>query len=230
MKKTPITIPAAMTAISLVLAGCVNPMPLSVGRPALLPDGHSTLALAAGSVCTTDCWHGVTVAGVVRSHWVNGQYVSEPQDFRPVTTPAPGLDLANMIVPAAIQGGATFGAGVVVAHGIEQAGAWQAQGTAASGKAVGQGIAKGDSAIGSGVAQSGAAIGRGYAAAKPPVITNTNVNTFANTNALSAVSSSKSAAAANASASARATQSQSQLQAQGFFLNQAYVPGTKPLP
>lgn len=210
MKTTIITIPAAFTAITLALGGCYSPQPLSVGSPALLPDGHSTLALAAGSVCTTDCWHGVTVAGVVRSHWVNGQYVSEPQDFRPVTTPAPGLDLAEMIVPAAIQGGATFGAGVVVAHGIEQGGAWQAEGTAASGKYIGQGIANGDRAI-----------GQGYAAAKPPVNVNTNANVFANsntlsnTNTLSAMSSSRS----SASATARAQQSQGQTQIQGLFLN-----------
>lgn len=195
---------------AVALAGCANPNPFSVGRPVTLPDGHSTAALASGSICTTDCWHEVTVAGVVHSHYKNGQYVSDLQDFHAVTAPAPGLDLANMVVPSVIEGGATLGAGVMVRQGLEQAGAWEAEGTAASGKYVGQGIAS-----------SGKAVGQGYASAKPPVITNINTNTFANsntlsnTNMLSAVSSSRS----SASATARAQQSQGQTQIQGLFLN-----------
>lgn len=197
------------TAIGLslvVLSGCYSPQQLSVGAPALLPDGHSTLALASGSVCTTDCWHGVTVAGVVRSHWVNGAFVSEPQDFRPVTTPAPGLDLANLIVPPAVQAAGFVGGSVLESHAIMQAGAWQGEGAAAAGKAIGQGISSGDKAIGQGVAS-----------AKPPIInaTNVNTNTLSNTNMLSASSSSKSAASAKASAA----QSQDQLQIQGIRLD-----------
>lgn len=210
-------------ALSLVaLSGCYSPQPLSVSTPALLPDGHSTLALASGSVCTTDCWHGVTVAGVVRSHWVNGVYVSEPQDFRPISTPAPGLDLAEIIVPPVIQGGATVGAGLLVSRGIMQAGAWEGEGAAASGKAIGQGVATGDKSLGQGVA-----------AAKPSVNTNTNVNTPVAT----AVSASTSTSSANASSHISAvqqnvnnnnnlhqTQQQSQLQLQGFFLNGQNLP------
>lgn len=175
------TITHTAVALSLAaLSGCYSPQPLSVGAPALLPDGHSTLALASGSVCTTDCWHGVTVAGVVRSHWVNGTYVSEPQDFRPTSTPAPGLDLANLIVPAAIGAAGFVGGSVLESHAIMQAGAWQGEGAAAAGKAIGHGVASGDKALGAGVAS-----------AKPPVATSTTVNNnmFANTNSQNAVSS-----------------------------------------
>lgn len=200
--------------LSLVtLSGCYSPQPLTVGAPALLPDGHSTLALASGSVCTTDCWHGVTVAGVVRSHWVNGTYVSEPQDFRPTSTPAPGLDLANLIVPAAIQGAGFVGGSLLESHAIEQAGAWEGEGAAASGKAIGQGIANGDKSLGAGVAS-----------AKPPVNVNTNTNVFANSNTLNNTNTLSSMASAKSSASASASAKQSQGQAQGFFINNGLQP------
>lgn len=201
-----ITVPAAMTAIALGLAACAHPDGLAgVGQPLTLPDGHSSEWLISGGVCADpQCWTEDRVTAGVHTYYRGGRLVSDVHDMRPVTAPAAGYALAQMALPAAIQGGATVGAGVIVSRGIMQAGAWQGEGAAASGKYIGQGIANGDKAIGQGVAS-----------AKPPVINATNVNT----NTVSAVSSSTSAASAAASAKASAAQSQGQSQLQGIRLD-----------
>lgn len=166
----------------LLLAGCAKEVPLHyVGQPVLLPDGHSSeVLLAGGTPADPQHWTQDMVTAGVHTYYRGGVLVSDVHDMRPVTAPGAGYALAQMAIPAAIQGGATFGAGIVVSHGIMQAGAWQGEGAAAAGKAVGQGIANGDKAL-----------GQGYAAAKPPIATSTTVNNnmFANTNSQNAVSS-----------------------------------------
>lgn len=166
------------------LSACAQDQPLHyVGTPLLLPDGHSSEGLLAGGVCADPkCWTQDTVTGGVHTYYRGGVLVSDVHDLRPVTAPAAGYAFAQMAVPAAVNAAGSVGAGALVAHSVQMAGAYQAEGTY-----------KGD-----------VAIGHGLAAAKPPV----NINT----NTVTASSKSTSSAASTASATAAQMQMQTQLQ------------------
>lgn len=174
------------------LSACAQDQPLHyVGTPLLLPDGHSSEGLLAGGVCADPkCWTQDTVTGGVHTYYRGGVLVSDVHDLRPVTAPAAGYAFAQMAVPAAVNAAGSVGAGALVAHSVQMAGAYQAEGTY-----------KGDIAI-----------GHGLASAKPPVVNVANGNSISTSvnNSLSAVSSSRS----SASATARAQQSQMQMQTQ----------------